>query len=37
MDNIGITTENQWVFLAIIIIAVIVIACIVYFYKKDYF
>ena len=29
--------EDQWVFIAIIIVAVVVIACIVYFYKKDYF
>lgn len=29
--------DDQWVFIAIIIVAVVVIACIVYFYKKDYF
>jgi hypothetical protein len=34
----GITTiENQWFFILIIAIAVIVIACIVYLYKKNYF
>ena len=37
MDTIQTTTENQWVFIAIIILAVVVIACIVYFYKKKYF
>jgi PKD repeat protein len=34
----GITTiENQWFFILIIAIAVIMIACIVYLYKKNYF
>jgi len=34
----GITTiENQWFFILIIAIAIIIIACIVYLYKKNYF
>jgi PKD repeat protein len=34
----GVTTiENQWFFILIIAIAVIIIACIVYMYKKNYF
>jgi hypothetical protein len=34
----GITTiENQWFFIIIIAVAVIMIACIVYLYKKNYF
>jgi hypothetical protein len=34
----GITTiENQWFFILIIAIAIIMIACIVYLYKKNYF
>jgi hypothetical protein len=37
MNNIVITTEDQWVFVFIIVLAIAAIACIVYFYKKKYF
>jgi hypothetical protein len=37
MNNIVITTEDQWVFVFIIVLAIAAIACIVYFYKKNYF
>jgi len=36
--SMGVTTiENQWFFILIIAIAIIIIACIVYLYKKNYF
>jgi PKD repeat protein len=37
MNNMVTTIENQWVFPAIIILAIVVIACIIYFYKKKFF
>jgi hypothetical protein len=37
IDTIKATTENQWVFVFIIVLAIAVIACIVYLYKKNYF
>jgi hypothetical protein len=34
----GITTiENQWIYVIIMVVAFLVIACIVYLYKKNYF
>jgi TM2 domain-containing membrane protein YozV len=32
-----ITIENQWFFIFILAVAIIIIACIVYLYKKNYF
>ncbi|VVB60410.1 PKD domain protein [uncultured archaeon] len=37
MDTIETTIENQWIFVFIIVLAIAVIMCIVYFYKKNYF